>query len=50
MAFVTTLLVLTMTGSGETVFQATGGFKFVADCKVNPVALAAQDKTTLVPN
>ena len=37
------------TGPGETVVQAAGETRFVADCKVNPVALVGQVKITSAP-
>jgi hypothetical protein len=48
MAFVTTLFVLTTTGSGETGFQAVGE-RFVVDCRVNPVALVGHVKIIFAP-
>ena len=49
MGLVTVLRVFRTTGAGETGFQVTGETKFVADCRVNPVALADQVKMTFAP-
>lgn len=40
---------LITTGAGETVFQAADKMRFVADCKVKPVALVGHVRTTLFP-
>jgi hypothetical protein len=37
------------TGAEELVVQITDGPRFVVDCRVKPVALAAQAKITLEP-
>ena len=40
---------LTTTGAGRLVVQLADGPRLVADCKVNPVALVGQVKTTFGP-
>ena len=46
---VTAFFPLTMTGPGETVFQAAGETRFMVDCKVNPAELIDHVTITLVP-
>ena len=49
MELVTTLLVVRITGAGETCVQPVGETKLVVDCKENLVALVGHIKITLTP-
>ena len=49
MGLVTVFCPLTTTGEGKFVFQTAGGKRFVADCKMKPLALVGHVKITLVP-
>ena len=49
MGLVTVFRPLTTIGVEITLVQTAGETKSVADCKVNPVALLGQDRTTSVP-
>src|ERR1017187_4300392 len=49
MGLVTVFCPLTMTGAGKLVLQTDCEARFVADCNVNPAALAGHVKMTLAP-